>query len=558
MNSKANVAIQTLHGVFVQSLFFGDGARAFRLFANRPDISLELPDDGISLHGPGEVKSYLTGGHWPDEQTWVISHTPAIRVDADGRSARGSWYATVFWLEADDRNTALVRGSARFDADLVLTEDGWKYLEVQFYYMMTLEPEPYSGGVQPADGHEKVFPPADVVPPEPMDFVALSNLMGRWSVDRRKGGIDLFSQREDCALVLPTLLEEPCTGRAAVEAGLRKLADMQARSEPWALTIPMLTTPVISVTGDYAEGVWLTLTHDCKGPAFGYGRENSYATAALGSLKVSFWRENGEWKLYRCEFRPHLTLPHLRLLESSFDNTLMRSGWRDAPAHVPVRDEAAAADILKLEEYVAFWVSGLRYRSEAPFYYSRLAIERPELLEHGTGVTKMAHGLEDVTREIFAMVNKFVTFQPKAPGNHIGTTPVIELSEDGERAEAVWLDYGWTTVAEVFGINEPPYKANPAIARYHFKFIRLDGVWKVYSFNWAPFFRGGMWEFDYAKTKGWSGTTSCRRFPLPLERYIYEHDPARKGEKVILEPSCVLCPYEREWTGELDAIPSQK
>lgn len=558
MNSKANVAIQTLHGVFVQSLFTGDGKRAFQQFADRTDIMLELPDDGVSLRGPEEVERYLLNGHWPDEQTWVISHTPAIRVDADGRSARGSWYATVFRLETDDLNWALVQGSARFDADLVLTETGWKYLRLQFYYMMTLEPNLYSDDMRPEAGHEPAFSPPEITLPDPVDFVTLSNLMGRWSADRRKGGIELFAHQNDCALIIPTLLDSPCLGRNSVKAGLNVLSGQEARNEPWALTIPMLTTPIISVHGNSAEGIWLALTHDCKGPAFGYGKEDSYVISTLGSLKVNFLKENGDWKIHRYEFRPHLVLPKNRILESSFDNTLLKSGWRDAPAHNPVRDEATAASILKLEEYVSFWVSGLRYRSEAPFYYSRLAIERPDLLEHGVGVTKMARGLDDVTHEIFAMVNKFVTFQPKAPGNHIGTTPLIELSEDGERAEAVWLDYGWTTVAEVFGITRPPYKANPAIARYHFKFIKLDGIWKVYYFNWAPFFRAGMWEFDYAKTKGWSGTTSCRRFPLPLEQYVYEHDPSRKGEKVILEPSCVPCPYEKEWTGELDAIPSQK
>ena len=59
MNPKANVAIQTLHGVFVQSLFSGDGERAFCQFANLPDIRMELPDDGVYLKGPQEIKDYL-------------------------------------------------------------------------------------------------------------------------------------------------------------------------------------------------------------------------------------------------------------------------------------------------------------------------------------------------------------------------------------------------------------------------------------------------------------------------------------------------------------------
>lgn len=558
MNSKANVAIQTLHGIFVQSLFIGDGERAASLFADRPDVRMELPDDGLYLQGPQEIRTYLAAGQWPDAQTWVISHTPAIRVNADGRSARASWYATSFRLISNDLSPSMVQGSARFDADLVLEQDEWRYLHLQYYYMMTLEPNPYVGGLklQKECGRPFYVPAGSV--PSTTDFVALSNLMGRWSVDRRNGGIALFSQQEDCELVLPNLLEEPCIGRAAVEAGLKTLAKVERENEPWAMTIPMITTPVIVTDGDRAEGVWLMLTHDCKGPAFGRSRENSYVESTLGNLRVTFCREAGDWKIHKYEFRPFLRLPDNRILEASFDNTLLKIGWREAPVHMQVRNEAAAADILKLEEYVAFWVSGLRYRSEAPFYYSRLAIERSDLLEYSVGVLKTSRGLEAVTQEIFAMVNKFVTYQPKAPGNHIGTTPVIELAEDGQRAEAVWLDYGWTTVAQVFGITEPPFKANPAIGRYHFKFIKLDGVWKVYYFNWTPFFRAGIWEFDYAKTKGWSGTTSCRRFPLPLEQYVYEHDPARMGEKVVLEPSCVPCPYEKEWTGELDSIPSQK
>lgn len=558
MNPKANVAIQTLHGVFVQSLFSGDGERAFCQFANLPDIRMELPDDGVYLKGPQEIRDYLVAGHWPDSQTWVISHTPAICVNADGRSARASWYATSFNLILKNGEPALVQGSARFDADLVLEEKAWKYLSLQYYYMMTLEPNPYTDGILPENEYDSQSYFSDVTSPSATDFVAISNLMGRWSLDRRQGGINLFSSREDCEMISPNLLKHPCIGRAAVKEGLQELSEIEAANEPWAMTIPMLTTPVITTDGDRAEGTWLMLTHDCKGPAYGGNCEKSHVESTLGRLKVIFRKEKGEWKIHKYEFRPFLRLPNNRILETSFENTLLKTGWRQAPDHKELQNEADTADILKLEEYVAFWVSGLRYRSEAPFYYSRLAIERPDLLEYCVGVQNTSRGLEAVTREIFGMVNKFVTYQPKAPGNHIGTTPVIELSEDGERAEAVWLDYGWTTVAQVFGITDPPFKANPAIGRYHFKFIKIEGIWKVYYFNWAPFFRASFWEFDYAKTKGWSGTSSCRRFPLPLDLYVYEHDPSKTGEKIILEPSCVPCPYEKEWTGELDAVPSQK
>ncbi len=551
--SRDKVKIQNLHGEFVQLAFADLPIDADRFFANRDDVSFELPDEGIKLIG-SEIKDFIGKQFFFGEKTWVMSHTPAIRIDADGAGARATWYATVFQITQKESTDALIQGTARFDADLVKEGDDWKYLNLQFYYMMTLEPYKYGEGFLPFNNTGAPFTPCLDSCCSAIDFVAISKLIDRFSVARREDGIEAFSNTKEVKISMPLLLDRDYNGRSEVEALLKDMAGKEAANYPYVLTIPMLTTPIINVEGDNAEGTWIVLSHDCKGPAFGETKETAYAITALQSARVRFTKESGEWKIVSIEYVPVLILPKNDILLSSYDNTILKIGWIDPPAKQKGLTEADTEDILKLEEYVCFWASGLRYRSEAPFYYTRLAIDRPEMLSYQVGVNEKTIGIEAVTKKIFEMVNKFCTLQPKAPGNHIGTTPVIELSDDRQTAEGVWLDYGWTTVAQVFGIKEPPFKANAAIGRYHFKFIKIDGFWKVYYFHWTPFFRTGMWEFGI-NMKGWCQTTSTRRFPLPLDRYVYENDESKRGEKIVLEPSSVPCPYEEAWTGGFDDMP---
>ena len=547
MIGTANVAIQNLQGLFIHAWNKGDYACCAALFTGQETDCFEAPDDGIRLPG-GEIAPRLAEAACAMGTPFLLSHTPAIRVEREG-TARASWYLSTVQESAE----GMIQGSARFDASFRRTEAGWRYTYIQIFYMMTLEPENGPGMEVcgfPAGGIELLAPASRET--SPADFLALQRMLGRWSHDRRAGALNAFSRAEDVLLSYSPLLEEPCRGIAQVKEGLERLEELERQTGPIPLTIPMLTTPWIETCEEQARGSWLVISHDHQAGE----DEKELVAHRVAQLLVNWVREGEEWKIRSLVMKPLFSLPFSEILTAGSADTIlnMEGAWLNAPAPTGRGDEQSNEDALLLEEYVAFWVSGLRYRSEAPFYYHRLAIDYPELLSYRLGCRPTKRGLQEVTDEIFAMTSKFSTLQPKSPGNHTGTTPVIEISPDGSRAVAVWLDYGWTTQAEVFGITEPPYFANPAVARYEHHYLKTPEGWKLYGFHWAPFYRLGKWRFDYATTKGWSGTTSTKRFPLPLEQYHYEDDEAKRGLPVVLDPPMIDCPYERPWTGETDKL----
>ena len=548
MDAISNIEIQNLQGRFVHAWNQRNFLECAALFAKNANARFQAPDDGILLTSQEAIRNGLAEAAQRMGVPFLMSHTPAIRQDAPDR-ARASWYLSTVQFTDD----GCVQGSARLDADLIRVQQEWRYLDVQLYYMMTLEPETGRGMTYDSTFSERIaFPDAPRGKTSAVDYLTLRNMLGRWCHNRREGAEDWFAGEGEPRLEYPPFLSKPLVGREAILRGLRELRKQETAVAPIPLTIPMLTTPCIETWEDSAWGSWFVISHDYLLDGDGAG----WIAHRVGQLLVTWVRERGEWKIRELRLCPLFSLPSdTLLLEDSGDTILnMEGGWLNAPAPSGRTDPEAAEEALTLEEYIAFWVSGLRYRSEAPFYYSRLDIDNPEELTYRLGRRPAKRGLGEVTEEIFAMTSKFSTLQPKSPGNHTGTTPVIEISPDGTHAVAVWLDYGWTTQAEVFGITKPPYFANPAIGRYEHHYKKRSDGWKLYSFHWAPYYRTGKWRFDYATTKGWCGTTSSKRFPLPLDTYTYEDDEAKRGQPVVLDPPMIDCPYERPWTGETDRL----
>lgn len=549
MDAKNNIEIQNLQGRFIHAWNRRDFSGCGALFSQAGEARFRAPDDAVELTGAKVIRTGLAAAAETMGLPFLLSHTPALCQDSADH-ARGSWYLSTVQFTQD----GCIQGSARFDAQFVREADGWKYQDVQLYYMMTLEPET-GRGMEWNDSFPDRIQPLEIYPQatDPKDFVLLRNMMGRWCHDRRKGAQDWFSQTWEVRLEYPPFLPRPLVGRQAVLHGLEEIRRQECAVSPVPLTIPMLTSPYINAYQDTAWASWFVISHD-------YRRETQDIIHRVGQLLVAWIKEDGAWKIRELRLCPLFSMPADELLIQESKDTIlnMEGGWLDAPKPWGRLDEQGVEEVLTLEEYVAFWVSGLRYRSEAPFYYTRLAIDHPELLTYRLGCRPVKKGLEEVRDEIFAMTSKFSTLQPKSPGNHTGTTPVIEISQDQTRAVAVWLDYGWTTQAEVFGITKPPYFANPAIGRYEHHYLKTPEGWKLYGFHWSAFYRIGKWRFDYATTKGWSGTTSSKRFPLPLSPYVYENEEAKRGLPVTLDPPILDCPYERPWTGGTDPLSTAK
>jgi hypothetical protein len=111
---------------------------------------------------------------------------------------------------------------------------------------------------------------------------------------------------------------------------------------------------------------------------------------------------------------------------------------------------------------------------------------KAEIVESG-----VFHGLEGVKKVFIEMLGKLYNYK----GNlalHELTTPVIEISGDGQTARGMWYTWGANTFYD-------PVKGTVAIwqvIKYNHKFVKEDGEWKFLDYKAHLVFRS---SFD----KGW-------------------------------------------------------
>ena len=111
---------------------------------------------------------------------------------------------------------------------------------------------------------------------------------------------------------------------------------------------------------------------------------------------------------------------------------------------------------------------------------------KAEIVESG-----VFHGLEGVKKVFIEMLGKLYHYK----GNlalHELTTPVIEISKDGQTAHGTWYTWGANTF---FDPNEGT-KAIWQVIKYNHKFVKEDGKWKFLDYRAHLIFRS---SFD----KGW-------------------------------------------------------
>lgn len=542
------IQIQNQHGRLMCYIMLGKWDQIGSLFASTSDTQYIFHDKGISAVGVDAIADAFRA---VGNDHFVFSHTPAIKK-VDDRTIAATWMAMEFVVLDDvECMRSLERRVLRFDAEFVREGETWKYARLVQYYFMSTLPKQYI--IQRSVGSKGDCPPQQDGATNVRDYLEIANLQGRWAQDRRRGAKEMFSRSEQAGLSIPTL-NVAATGYEEVAAALDQLDQIEAKNGGAYLSVIMTASPVITVDedGQSASGSWLAVTHDMKASAFGNDLADCPVVLVLGRYDNRFIKENGIWKFEQIYFYPVVTVDADR-----FDFTASKSSifsledenWLYAPER---QAESPAEDALEIEDYVAHWTAGLRYRSEAPFYYRYIARERPDLLcwtmmsrKEGERY-RISRTMDRIHEEIFGMTDMFQSAQPKGSGFHCATTPVVELSKDGESATAVWLDYGWTLMAEAFGIQQPPYPVNPAIGRYEHEYVKIDGQWKLCKFKWFPLFRIHPWGFDYSQTLGWAGSDSEKRFPLPFMEYTYSPRRRDLSKPYVLEAPIISSPYEKQ------------
>lgn len=284
-----------------------------------------------------------------------------------------------------------------------------------------------------------------------------------------------------------------------------------------------LMTPLIRVSADATEakGLWQVL-----GAAAGFdpGVGRVTPTWSWVTFAVDFVTEDGEWKILRFRVAPRFrTLFDQSWVETALegpvkpppgvvpepdlppsyatptDYSLDRAALLDPPipAAYPLADAdrepvdpadlALAARLQRLED--THEISNLMAVHE----YLHTANRNDE--EFANHFAKAAPGLafepEDwgVWEGTAAVEACYVDAAPPAlPGlvtEHAATTPVIEVSGDGQTAKGVWISPGHETFPRPGGSP----LAHWSWGRYGIDFVKEDGVWKFWHFHIYTTFR---------------------------------------------------------------------
>lgn len=101
------------------------------------------------------------------------------------------------------------------------------------------------------------------------------------------------------------------------------------------------------------------------------------------------------------------------------------------------------------------------------------------------------HGLDGVRRLFVDMLGKLYNYKGNCAVHEL-TTPVIEVSKDGQTARGMWYTWG----ANTFLHPEKGVIAIWQVIKYNHVFVKEDGKWKFWDFRAHLVFRS---PFD----KGW-------------------------------------------------------
>jgi hypothetical protein len=105
---------------------------------------------------------------------------------------------------------------------------------------------------------------------------------------------------------------------------------------------------------------------------------------------------------------------------------------------------------------------------------------------------------------------------------HESVNPVIAFDEEGERAKALWISPGLTTVP-LDGVVTPHWN----YGKFDMEYVREDGTWKILKFHWRHIF---MAEYGKGWVEGAIPSTSIGRPWVPdretSEGFYQPYDPA--------------------------------
>ena len=359
--------------------------------------------------------------------------------------------------------------------------------------------------------------------PSVKDYMEIRNLQGHFTQEGMDRSWKDFSGEKDTVLDLPTLYDTPALGKEAVKKRLEDLRYKEIGNGKKYIFMPVICAPVIWTHGKRGWGQWLVWGIEVKDRPEGLNGPPCEISMNLGKFIQEFVIEDGKWKFLKFRhcvkykissfpYDPGKGLRHRMREKDLWDNT-----WLPGPkAGASCREDA-----FDIEMIMPQWTGRLRGGNSMDFVDHFMVNSKKEISMLVAGSTQKRTWGYEVIRDRFGSPPE--KEHKENPVFHTLASPVIEFSKDGTMAQAAWTDVAIADFSGSFQLPKEPTCYYMTLNKYYHRFVKDQGVWKLYDFRWEPGTYLGNFKFEAQKCrgfyKGWEHQKE--KFPVLGESYEY-------------------------------------
>ena len=521
LDIQAITDVNNLMGCLVYELAFGDVRKKLDQFLIRGDnVSLNI--NGQTVYGRNTIKRRLEeleqrgllGGNYH------LLHSNAYKMDGDGKVI-GHWNTYSYFIGRNNRTPVSVSfGYLRFRTVFQKEDRQWKIEELECDELITFEPEQHHTWKLPAlldVGGPEIKAP-DNMQMDGRNYTLLRNLTGSFIQNGPGEAKKYFSENRFETFFFPCVYPNKITDYAELMR-MFDLFDEKERAEDLYHYLMTATTPVLTLSDEcHGSGVFLSQILTFERAADGH----TYFRHQLGRMNLKFIKENHCWRIQSLNMEILLknVLQEFKIPADRPMAMLNPVKWLKAPEQNGMITETDVEAFFETESFLPQWTERLKRGDNENFIRDYMNNHYEEIsfsLASGktVGYDKAVKSQTD-SHEKFNKGSMALRF----PQFHTGNAPVFSVSQDRRYIQISWMEWGWGNIGYgiVFDESEKNRTYTPMIGQYNHKFVRDDGMWKLYSFGWKPLLQGlPSWSYNTDRVRGWASKPYRDPWPLPFE-----------------------------------------
>lgn len=241
------------------------------------------------------------------------------------------------------------------------------------------------------------------------------------------------------------------------------------------------------------------------------GNAGQCVERSFSYIRFEAHKNGGEWKISKTEADRIFMLPPAPYVPGiRYDK--ISQGLRPWTLHNENRPGEWIKDSYAIENIMSRWVYACRRGELEKFFYRYMSDDGfvPEMLikSQGEGTPGLS-GKDAITARLGGMDKHFVN---RMYSYHTATTPLVEISSDGQSAKGTWFDHSATNLSgEAKSPTQIPYMI--FVARYVHEFHKFHGQWYLTNFFWEPLIHLEPWQFDLNRSEGWVSREDTKNYP---------------------------------------------